>query len=46
MLAQSDGLSVWATREPRVEHVGAVAYSTAAAPWGESTDTMRGEVLT
>lgn len=46
LAAQQFGLSVWATREPRVEHVGAVAYSTAAVPWGEATDTMRGEVLT
>jgi len=43
--AAKANLRVTATRTPRVEHIGAVEFSTAAEPWGLESDPNRGEVL-
>ncbi len=45
LAASRAGLRVFATRTPRVEHIGAAEFSTAAEPWGIESDPNRGEVL-
>jgi hypothetical protein len=43
--AKCAGLRVFATRTPRVEHIGTAGFSTAVEPWGIDADPNRGEVL-